>query len=99
MTANKFDQEKIKYHLYPPEALEAVTKVIMFGASKYSERNWEGGMSYSRLFSACMRHMWAWWRGNDIDEESGMSHLCHACTCIVYLITYEERKVGEDDRA
>jgi hypothetical protein len=94
----KDDSEKTPYHLIAPEMLEGVGKVLDFGANKYGPRNWENGMSWSRPFSALMRHMWAWWSGQDKDPETGMSHLWHACCCIMFLMAYEARKAGKDDR-
>lgn len=94
----KFDDGKLPYDLLPPELLEAVSSVLAFGAKKYSARNWELGMDWSRPFAALMRHMWSWWRGENTDPETGMSHLWHAGCCIAFLITYEQRKVGKDDR-
>lgn len=94
----KDDQGKLPYHLLPPEALEATAAVLAFGAAKYGDRNWERGMAWSRPFSALMRHMWAWWRGEPADPETGMSHLWHAGCCIAFLIAYERRGAGTDDR-
>ncbi len=72
------------------------------------ERNWEQGMKWGRVFGALMRHMWCWWGGNgpttksflfkDTDDETSRSHLWHALCCISFLIAYEERQIGEDDR-
>mgnify|MGYP005643527869 CR=1 FL=1 len=94
----KFDTGKAAYELLAPEFLEGVANVLTFGAKKYSARNWELGMSWGRCFGACMRHMWAWWGGEKLDPESGLPHLHHAACCIMFLIAYEERKVGENDR-
>lgn len=94
----KYDQGKLPYHLVPPEVLEAMTSVLQFGALKYGEHNWMMGMGWSRPFSALMRHMWAWWRGEPYDPETGYSHLWHALCCLVFLVTYEMRGVGTDDR-
>ena len=41
----KFDQNKTRYDLLPPEFLESTAKILGFGANKYGERNWEKGMS------------------------------------------------------
>jgi hypothetical protein len=95
---HKADDGKAPYHLLAPEMLDAVAHVLDFGAKKYAPRNWELGMSWSRPFSALMRHMWAWWRGETHDPETGMSHLWHAACCIMFLIAYEARKAGTDDR-
>lgn len=94
----KDDHGKTPYHLLAPELLEATAEVLKFGADKYAPRNWERGMAWSRPFSALMRHMWAWWRGEAADPETGMSHLHHAACCIMFLLAYEARAVGEDDR-
>ncbi len=94
----KYDEGKLPYHLLPPELLEGVAAVLQFGAEKYSARNWELGMDWSRPFGALMRHMWAWWRGEEADPETGFSHLWHAGCCIAFLIAYERRNVGKDDR-
>lgn len=94
----KHDKGKLPYHLLAPEFLEDVSQVLEFGANKYSARNWEEGMDWSRVFSALMRHMWAWWGGKDLDEETGFSHLAHAACCVMFLLAYERRKVGFDDR-
>lgn len=66
--------------------------------NRVGDRNWEHGMKWSRPFGALMRHMWAWWRGEDKDPETGRSHLWHAGCCIAFLIAYEARGDGEDDR-
>ena len=66
--------------------------------SQTGERNWEKGMSWGRVFGAMMRHMWAWWGGQKADDETGYSHLHHAACCLMFLIAYEERKIGTDDR-
>lgn len=94
----KDDGGKTPYHLIAPEMLEGVGQVLEFGAKKYAPRNWELGMDWSRPFSALMRHMWAWWRGEAADPETGMSHLWHAACCLMFLMAYEDRNTGNDDR-
>ena len=86
------------WHLLPGDALEEIVQVLEFGSIKYSARNWEKGMAWHRPFAALMRHMWAWWRGENADPETGLSHLAHAGACVLFLIAYEHRKVGTDDR-
>jgi len=98
MGGQKFDSDKLRYDLLPPELLEEVARVLAFGAEKYSARNWELGMQWSRPFGAMMRHMWAWWGGEDKDPETGYSHLAHAACCIAFLVAYERGNAGEDDR-
>jgi hypothetical protein len=97
-TGVKHDHGKPPYHLLAPEMLDGTARVLAFGADKYGARNWEAGMHWSRPFSAMMRHMWAWWSGDRADPETGMSHLWHAACCLMFLIAYEQRRTGVDDR-
>lgn len=94
----KDDSAKPRYDLIPPEWLDGPAQVLTFGAAKYSARNWEKGMRWGRPFAAMMRHMWAWWRGEKADPETGYSHLWHAACCLMFLMAYEARQIGEDDR-
>jgi len=94
----KDDSGKLPYHLIAPELLEGTAAVLAFGAEKYAPRNWELGMDWSRPFSALMRHVWAWWRGEKADPETGFSHLHHASCCLMFLIAFEARNAGKDDR-
>lgn len=94
----KFDADKPRYDLIAPEYLEGAAVVLTYGAAKYSARNWEKGMAWHRPFGAMMRHMWAWWRGEQVDPETGYSHLWHAACCLMFLMAYEQRGAGTDDR-
>lgn len=94
----KFDNGKISFALIPWVAVRAVAQVLNYGARKYAPRNWELGMDWSRPYDGAIRHLSAWWEGEDKDPDTGMSHLWHAATNIFFLIAYEDRKVGADDR-
>ena len=94
----KFDADKIRYDLLPPEGVRGVADILSIGAKKYAARNWEQGMDWSRLFGAAQRHLWAWFGGEDRDPDTGRSHLWHAACNIFFLIAYEARGVGKDDR-
>lgn len=95
---SKFDAGKARLDLIAPELLLGTAEILAFGAQKYGARNWEAGMSWSRPFGALMRHMWAWWRGEQLDDETGKSHLWHAACCLMFLMAFEARKAGTDDR-
>lgn len=94
----KFDADKARYDLIPPEIEEAIAKVLTFGAVKYGERNWELGMKWGRPYAALRRHMAAWWSGEDHDPETGMPHTWHAACCIAFIVAFEARGIGTDDR-
>ena|SRR5882757_2929091 len=98
LTATKHDTEKLRMDLIPPEAMTALADILTFGAKKYSDRNWEKGMAWGRVYGALLRHLFSWWGKQGNDPETGRSHLWHALCCIVFLVTYEQRKIGIDDR-
>lgn len=94
----KHDAAKQRYDLVPPDALDEIVKVLTFGAQEYNDRNWEKGMDWGRVFGACMRHLWAYWRGENTDPDSGLPHLAHAGCNIFFLLAYQLRGVEADDR-
>lgn len=94
----KFDEGKLPHELLPVDALEAISRVLAYGATKYAPRNWEKGMAWSRVYGACLRHLFAWWRGEDNDPETGLPHLSHAACCILFALAYHLRGAGVDDR-
>lgn len=94
----KLDNDKVRMDLLPFDAIVGAAKVFTFGAKKYSDRNWEKGMQYMRVFGSLTRHLVAWAMGQDRDKESGLPHLDHAQCCLMMLSAYEKRMVGTDDR-
>lgn len=96
--ARKDDTAKPRLDLLPPELMLAVGDILTSGAAKYGNRNWEAGMNWGRVYAALLRHLCAWWGGIDTDPDTGKSHLWHAGACVAFLIAYEQRGVGIDDR-
>lgn len=84
--------------LLPPGALIEIAKVFTFGAQKYGEDNWRNGIGYRRLISASLRHINAYNAGDNLDPESGISHLAHAACNILMLLEYDNLGLGKDDR-
>lgn len=74
--------------LLPSTALNTISEVYHFGASKYSAHNWRKGYEWSKSYDALQRHLNAWWERDEIDPESGLSHLAHAGFHLFALITY-----------
>jgi hypothetical protein len=99
MEGRKLDDGKDPWHLLPTDAVRGIVRVLAFGAVKYSPRNWEKGMDWSRCYAAAIRHLTAWWEGETRDPETGFSHLWHAGCCVLFLIAFEMRGTGRDDRA
>lgn len=99
MTYKKNDSGKLRYDLIPPEGMEALAEAYTRGVKEgHSERGWEAGGSWLRLFAAMMRHAWQWRRGEDYDSKSGIHHLASVAFYCFALITYTKNQRGEDDR-
>lgn len=99
LTGVKHDQGKPRMELLPEEALLEIAKVLAGGSVKYGEDwNWYKGFKYSRLYGATRRHMAYWSLGEDNDAETNINHLAHAACNLLFLLSFEINKKGEDDR-
>lgn len=100
--AVRSDLGKDPWHLFMWDAAQQVVKVLHMGAAKYTARNWEKGMDWSRCYSSAQRHMIKWWQlREDNDKESGLNHLAHAAWNILALLAYQLRggiHKANDDR-
>lgn len=94
----KHDQEKPDMSLLSSIAMVKIAQVMTYGKKKYSAHNWRGGLSYSRLLAAALRHLFAYLGGEDKDPETGLSHLAHCGCCLMMLLEQEVTKPELDDR-
>lgn len=89
----KNDTGKNRLDLIEPEFIEKVGEVLTFGANKYEPNNWQGVEdAEDRYYAAAMRHLLAWRKGEKVDEESGINHLAHVATNMMFLLHFEEEK-------
>jgi len=89
----KFDTDKLRYDLIPPETIEELAKVLTHGAKKYAPDNWKNVEPFNdRYYSALMRHLEAWRKGEMIDPESGLNHLSHALTNVTFLLWKSQKQ-------
>ena len=89
---------KPRLSLIAPEALLALGRVLTYGAAKYRPHNWRGGMPWSEIADALLRHVTAFLGGEDRDPESGELHMAHALCNAMFLVAYQVRGAGTDDR-
>jgi hypothetical protein len=89
----KFDKKKRQWWLLPIEPIEQVVDILQFGAEKYAPDNWKHVQPYDeRYYSAAMRHITAWRKGEVIDPESGKHHLAHAICCLIFIMWHDNNK-------
>lgn len=92
----KHDQSKPRFSLIPIGTLNAVVRVLEFGATKYAENNWRTVPdARTRYFDAMHRHIDAWWQGEKKDSETGESHLAHAVCCALFLMWLDDNSKDE----
>lgn len=72
---------------------------MLEGALKYGRHNYRTvGVRASVYYDAALRHLMAWWEGEDIDPDSGLSHLVKAIACLVVIRDSMIRGNWSDDR-
>lgn len=78
-----------RMELLPYTVLLKISEIYNMGAEKYDKHNWRKGYDWDLSFGALQRHLALWWEGEELDEESGLSHLAHAAFHIFALIEFE----------
>lgn len=72
---------------------------MLEGAAKYGRHNYRAvGVRSSVYYDSTMRHLMAWWEGEDVDADSGMSHVTKAITSLVVLRDAMIQGLCTDDR-
>ena len=88
----KADKGKLELSLVNTELVKAVAEVRMYGTEKYGDsENWRK-VEPKRYVDALYRHLLAYIEGNEVDEESGLSHLSHMACNISFLLDEEYLK-------
>jgi hypothetical protein len=73
---------------------------MLEGAAKYGRHNYRAvGVRASVYYDATLRHLFSWWEGEDVDQDSGMSHITKAITSLVVLRDAMIQGKVTDDRA
>lgn len=90
---------KAPFSTVPGPFVAEVGLAMLEGALKYGRHNYRAaGVRASVYYDAALRHLTAWWEGQDIDPESGMSHLIKAAACLAVLSDSMRRGNWTDDR-
>lgn len=78
---------KIPFSVLPMRVLWRVALAMLEGMLKYGRHNYRAeGVRASVYFDAVMaRHLTLWWEGEDIDPDSGLSHIDKAIAGLMVL--------------
>jgi len=90
---------KVPYSCLSGPVLTEMGLAMMEGARKYGRHNWrQAGIRTSVYYDACLRHLIAWWEGEDIDPDSGVHHVTKAISGLHVLRDAQIRGAVTDDR-
>jgi hypothetical protein len=93
---------KIDHTYLPLDALEEVSRSLMYGAAKREAWNWAvNPISWTERLAKAQRHLFEFQKGHNIDPASGeaqLQHLACAITQLMFLQSYVINDAGTDDR-
>jgi len=96
---DRFGLQKLSISKVPSTALATCAGAMMLGAEKYGPYNWrEKDVRATVYVDAALRHLYAWFEGEEVDPESGVSHLGHVMACAAILIDAQHMGRLADDR-
>ena len=94
-----FGSLKPSPHFIPPIAILEESVVMALGAKKYGAFNWQDSpVDATTYYDAALRHLMSWFAGENIDPESGVSHLAHVRACMAILMDSQASAILVDDR-
>lgn len=83
----------------PGVVLAELSVAMLEGARKYGKYNYRvAGVRASVYYDAAFRHLLAWHDGEDIDPDSGMSHIIKAIASLAVLRDAMINDMVTDDR-
>lgn len=90
---------RLRFSVIPMNVVAEVGLGMTEGTGKYGRHNYRAaGARASVQYDAAMRHLNAWWEGEDIDAKSGLSHITKTITALVVLRDCQMRGIVTDDR-
>ena len=91
--------DKLPLHLWPPSATALGSLGFLDGLLKYGRSNWRPtGARASIYVGAALRHLQAWFEGEDNASDSGIPHLGHALACLAIIVDAQAAGKLVDDR-
>ena len=70
-------------------------KVLEYGCIKYAPKNWQKPMDTTQILESMQRHLAALFDGEEVDSESGISHMGHIqCNALFFNYHKQREKDG-----
>ena len=89
----KYDKGKLDWSLLEWRALEGLVKVLSFGEQRYGRENWKDlDRPEARYLNALMRHAVKIMQGQNIDPDSGQTHLSHIMCNAMFLQYFHDKR-------
>ena len=90
---------KAPMSVVPANVMAEVGVAMLEGAAKYGRHNYRDvGVQASVYYDATMRHLMSWWEGEDLDPDSGLSHITKAIASLTVLRDAMMQVRVRDDR-
>lgn len=91
--------KKVPLHVVSSPVLMEIGLAMLEGDRKYGGHNYRvAGVRASVYYDALMRHAMSWWEGEDIDRDSGLSHITKALSTLTVLRDAMLNDMWTDDR-
>ncbi len=99
MTGVKFDSEKLRFDLIPPECEAMIAAVFTMGAMKYAPNNWQYVEGFDwRYYNGKTRHSNQKRLGETFDRESGLPHSAHIAVNAIFELWKDiELEIGKEN--
>src|SRR5262245_56392487 len=96
---DKYGVRKPSLSCVPANVLMEVAVAMSEGAFKYGRHNFREEKVYASVYyDAAMRHCMSWWEGEDVDPDSGISHITKAIASLIVLRDAMQLESLVDDR-
>lgn len=96
--SDRKNEGKVQTREIDPAFILGIGEVLTKSRDKYPEGNWMKETKLSTPYESAMRHLAAFWAGDDVDKETLQSHLLHCATNLMFLHYHMTSGKGIDDR-
>lgn len=93
---NATASDKLPVQEVPTELVLGAARALRDGNKTRAPLSWRNGPIASRYYGSLLRHLMAWWEGQEVDPKSGLNHLDHAAANLGVLMAIVEGSTHND---